>query len=123
MKRHSSVSTVPVVATLALTVLLAVPTRAQYGPLTGGLTLPWENNRTRVTQLSVAPSATLPTGGDRVLVFLTADPDGKFPAEAVWQGTGAGAVQNRGPARLDGIAIELKDSPAQGNPTPPEALD
>jgi quercetin dioxygenase-like cupin family protein len=113
----------PLLAALALAALLAEPTRAQYGPLTGGLTLPWENNRARVTELSVAPSASLPAGGNRVLVYLTADPDGKMPAEAVWQGADGGALQNRGPARLDGISIELKDAPPASGPTPPEALD
>jgi quercetin dioxygenase-like cupin family protein len=123
MTRRASVSLSPVVAALALAAVLAEPTRAQYGPLTGGLTLPWESARARVTQISVAPSATLPTGTNRVLVYFTADPDGQMPADAVWQGD-ADAIQNRGPARLDGLAIELKDAPrAPGGGTPPEALD
>lgn len=124
MTRRSSVPLTPVVAALALAALLAEPTRAQYGPLTGGLSLPWENGRARVTQLSVAPSASLPSGGNRVLVYLTADPEGKMPPEAVWLGSDAGAIQNRGPLRLDGISIELKDAPpSPGAATPPEALD
>ena len=84
---------------------------------------PLENNRIRLTQLSVEPGATLPAGGNQVLVYLTADPDGRFPAEAVWQAAGAGAVQNRGPARLDAISIELKDVQGTSSGTPPEALD
>ena len=124
MNRRSSVPLTPVIAALALAALLAEPTRAQYGPLTGGLSLSWENSRARVTQLSVAPSAPLPSGGNRVLVYLTADPEGKMPPEAVWLGADAGAIQNRGPLRLDGISIELKDaSPSSGAGTPPEALD
>jgi quercetin dioxygenase-like cupin family protein len=122
MTRRASVSLSPVVAALALATVLAEPTRAQYGSLTGGLTLPWENARARVTQLSVAPSGSLPAGSNRVLVYFTADLDGKMPADAVWQGEAA-AIQNRGPARLDGLAIELKDAPrAPAGVTPPEAL-
>jgi hypothetical protein len=123
MTRSASVSLSPIVAALALWAVLAEPTRAQYGPLTGGLTLPWENARTRVTQVSAAPSATLPIGNNRVLVYFTADPDGKMPADAIWQGHGA-AIQNRGPDRLDGLAIELKDAPrGPAGVTPPEAVD
>jgi quercetin dioxygenase-like cupin family protein len=122
MTRGASVSLAPLAAALALAAMLAEPTRAQYGPLTGGLTLPWESARARVTQLSVAPSATLPTGANRVLVYFTADPDGKMSPGAVWQGDAA-AIQNRGPARLDGLAIELKEAPrAPDGVTPPEAL-
>jgi quercetin dioxygenase-like cupin family protein len=123
MTRRASVLLSPVVAALALAAVLPEPTRAQYGPLTGGLTLPWDSARARVTQFSVAPSATLPTGTNRVLVYFTADPDGKMPADAVWQGDGA-AIQNRGPDRLDGLAIDLKDTPRPpAGVTPPEALD
>jgi quercetin dioxygenase-like cupin family protein len=58
-----------------------------------------------------------------VLVYFTADPDGKLPADAIWQGDGT-EIQNRGPTRLDGLAIELKDMPrAPAGVTPPEALD
>ena len=88
------------------------------------MSLPWENSRARVTQLSVAPSEALPAGGNRVLVYLTADPDGKLAPDAVWQGSDSGTIQNRGPLRLEGIAIDLKDTTASaGSATPPEALD
>jgi quercetin dioxygenase-like cupin family protein len=123
MPRRWSPSIVPAVAALALTALFTTPTRAQYGYLNGGLALPWENNRARVTQLSVAPAASLQAGGDRVLVYFTAGPDGRLPAEAVWQAAGAGAIENRGPGRLDGLSIELKGAPRTGGPTPPKALD
>jgi quercetin dioxygenase-like cupin family protein len=126
MTARCSVSAPPIFAALALGVLLAEPTGAQYsGPSAAGrLDVPWENNRVRLTQLSVEPGATLPAGGNQVLVYLTADPDGKLPAEAVWQPAGAGAVQNRGRVRLEAIAIELKDVP-QGavSGTPVEAVD
>lgn len=124
MTQRFLVSLAPAAVALALAALAVEPTRAQYGPQTGGLALPWENSRTRVTQLSVAPAAALPAGGNRVLVYLTADPDGKMPPAAVWQGSDAGAIQNRGPARLEGLSIELKDTPSPASGvTPPEALD
>ena len=125
MKPRSSVSSSPIVATLALGALLTAPVMAQYSGTGSGQRQrgPLENNRIRLTQLSVEPGATLPAGGNQVLVYLTADPDGRFPAEAVWQAAGAGAVQNRGPARLDAISIELKDVQGTSSGTPPEALD
>ena len=125
MKPRSPVSSSPIVATLALGALLTVPVMAQYSGTGSGQRQrgPLENNRIRLTQLSVEPGATLPAGGNQVLVYLTADPDGRFPAEAVWQAAGAGAVQNRGPARLDAISIELKDVQGTSSGTPPEALD
>ena len=119
-------SRIPMLVTAAgVAALLIAPVRAQYGVSSaGGLQLPFENNRVRITQLSVAPGATLPAPANRVLVYLTADADGRMPAEAVWQSADAGAVQNRGPVRLDAIAIEFKDVPRGSSAgTPPEALD
>jgi quercetin dioxygenase-like cupin family protein len=127
MKPRSSLSAFPIFAAIALAALLAEPTAAQYeyGRAGGSLPdLPWENNRVRITQLSVVPGATLPAAGNQVLVYLTAGPDGRLPAEAVWQSAGAGAIQNRGPGRLEAIAIELKEVPQRvGGGTPPEAHD
>jgi quercetin dioxygenase-like cupin family protein len=122
MKPRSPVSMSTAFA-LALAALVADPISAQYGRQgEGRLQVPWENNRFRLTQISVAPGATLPAG-NQVLIYLTAGPDGRMPAEAVWQPAGAGAVQNRGPARLEAIAIELKDARAAASGTPGEALD
>jgi quercetin dioxygenase-like cupin family protein len=74
--------------------------------------------------VSVAPGATLPAGGNRVLIHFTADADGRMPPAAVWQPAAAPTLTNRGPARLDVLMIEMKDA-AQRPPsgTPPEALD
>jgi len=124
MKPRLSVSMSLVFAGLALAALLADPIAAQYSRQGDGrLEVPWENNRFRLTQISVAPGATLPAGGNQVLVYLTADPDGRMPAEAVWQSAGSGAVQNRGPARLEAIAIELKGARGAASGTPGEVLD
>jgi quercetin dioxygenase-like cupin family protein len=122
MKPRSAVSMSTAFA-LALAALVADPLSAQYGRQGDSrLQVPWENNRFRLTQISVAPGATLPAG-NQVLIYLTAGPDGRMPAEAVWQPTGAGAVQNQGPARLEAIAIELKDARGAASGTPGEALD
>ena len=124
MKPRSTVSMSPVFAALALAALIADPISAQYGrPGDSRLGVPWENSRFRLTRISVEPRATLPTPLTQVLVYLTADPDGRMPAEAVWQTAGASAVSNRGPARLEAIAIELKDARGAASGTPGEALD
>ena len=115
----------PLVAMLGLTALLTAPVGAQYGRMDRpGLQLPFENGRIRVTQISVPAGGALPAAGNRVLIYLTADADGRMPADAVWQNADAGSVQNRGPATLEAIAIEFKDAAtAQTAGTPPEALD
>lgn len=120
------VSRFSVCTALALGVLLALPVEATYD--SGGTGDPqgvfWENSRIRLTRLSVEPGAAIPAGGDRILIFFTADPDGKMPAEAVWQAASAGAIQNRGPVRLEAIAIELKDgAPGTAAGMPAEAPD
>jgi quercetin dioxygenase-like cupin family protein len=125
MKTRSHVSTTPIVAALTLGALLTQPVGAQYGGPAGSVlqNLPWENNRIRVTRLSAEPGATLPAAGNQVLVYLTAGPDGRMPAEAVWQPAGAGTVQNRGRVRLEALAIELKDAPPSATSgTPLEAV-
>jgi quercetin dioxygenase-like cupin family protein len=85
----------------------------------------WENNRIRLNRISVEPGAALAgSTADRILVYLTAAPDGRMaPAEAVWQPAGTGDLENTGRTRVEAIAIELKEvnaEPVRG--TPPEAL-
>ncbi len=124
MPRQFPACLASVLALAAVSTLLIEPAGAQYGTsATGGRGLPWENNRVRVRELSVEPAAPLPAGGDQVLVYLTADPDGRLPADAVWQAAGGATVNNRGPSRLDAIAIELKDAAGGSRGTPPETLD
>ena len=124
MRPRPPVSISPILGTLALAALFADPIAAQYGRQGDGrLQLPWENNRFRLTHASVEPGATLSAGGNQVLVYLTADADGRMPAEAVWQPAGAGAMQNRGRARLQAIAIELKEARGAASGTFGEALD
>ena len=124
MRPRPPVSISPILGALALAALLADPIAAQYGRQDDGrLQLPWENNRFRLTHASVEPGATLSAGGNQVLVYLTADADGRMPAEAVWQPAGTGVLQNRGRARLQAIAIELKETRGPATGTPGEVLD
>ena len=124
MRPRPPVSISPILGALALAALLADPIAAQYGRQGDGrLQLPWENNRFRLTHASVEPGATLSAGGNQVLVYLTADADGRMPAEAVWQPAGTGVLQNRGRARLQAIAIELKETRGPATGTPGEVLD
>ena len=88
-------------------------------PLSDG----WENDRVRLSRLSVEPGAALPSGGNRVLIHFTADADGRMPPLAVWQPGGSAPVTNKGPGRLEAIAIELKDGAQRSGGTPPESLD
>jgi hypothetical protein len=85
----------------------------------------WENDLFRVQRIAIAPSAqvTAPPS-DSVLVFLTADLDGRMPpAEAIFQAGGAGTLENRGSVPFEAISIGLKDvPPAETAGTPPEAL-
>jgi quercetin dioxygenase-like cupin family protein len=100
----------------------SVAAQSGYSDRSSGYGLPWENSRIRVNRVSVEPGATLPSSGDRVLVYLSADANGRMPAEAVWQPAG-GAGQNSGRARLEAVAIDFKDAPAvRLEGTPPEAL-
>jgi quercetin dioxygenase-like cupin family protein len=115
-----------VLTALACGVLLEERLAAQYAqraiaPLPDG----WENNRFRLSRVSADPGAALAgSGADRILIYLTAAPDGRIaPAEAVWQPAGSGDLENQGRTRVEAIAVELKDvtaEPVRG--TPPEAL-
>ena len=124
MKTRSNVPTSLIVAAAAFGALLIQPVGAQYGSAIGAPGLPWENNRIRLTRFSVEPGAALPASGNQVLVYLTADPEGRMPADAVWQPAGGAPVANRGRVRLEAISIELKEGPQRAAAeTPLEAID
>jgi hypothetical protein len=112
----------------AAVVGLALETQvaAQYGRSLDRYPPEWESDRFRVRRLSIEPRAQLtePDAADGVLVFLTADLDGRMPpAEAVWQRGGQRTLENRGKVRFEGILIELKDAPPGSvKVTPPEAI-
>jgi quercetin dioxygenase-like cupin family protein len=126
MKLRLSFPAALVLAVIACNLVLDDRVSAQYGrravePLPDG----WENNRLRLSRITVEPGAALAgSGADRILIYLTADPDGRIaPAEAVWQPAGSGGLENRGRTRVEAIAFELKAvtaEPVRG--TPPETL-
>ena len=93
MKPRSTVSIWPVFAALALAALLADPIAAQDARQgESRLGVPWENNRFHLMRISAEPGTMFPGQGNQVLVYLTAYPDGRMPAEAVWQTAGASVV-------------------------------
>ena len=126
MMPFSRVFTVPAVTVVVLGALAAQPLADQYGRARTAdrVGAAWENNRVRLSYVSVEPGQSLPADGNQVLIYLTAGPDGRILPDAIWQAAGGSRVENRGRARLDAIAIELKDAgrgAAAG--TAPEALD
>ena len=88
--------------------------------------LVWENDRIRVERILLAPGERLvgESRGGRVVVFLTADLDGRMPAaEAVWHEAGPVTMENRGPARFEALVVDLKSrTPRASGVTPPETL-
>ena len=117
----------PTLAVIGASVLLQ-PASAQYGQVSN-TTLrlsEWENNRLRLRRIAVDPGASARAEGgvDRVLIYLTANQDGKMPdADAVWQPAGSPDLQNRGALKLEALAVDLKAAAAVASGgTPPEAL-
>lgn len=129
MKHRLSFLAAPVLAVLAAGVTVEEPAIAQYAQYDrrAGDRLPhdWENNRMRLSRITAEPGAAIAgSEADRIVVYLTADTDGRIPAaEAVWQPAGSGDVENRGRARLEALAIELKEEAAgAASGMPPEAF-
>jgi quercetin dioxygenase-like cupin family protein len=112
-------------AVISLSAMLAavIPINAQYGSsaMSSGQVLPWENNRVRVQYMTVEPGASVQPLTNRVMVYLTADADGRMPADAILQAPAA--IQNRSRVRVEAIAIELKEAPPAGGGTPAEAFE
>jgi quercetin dioxygenase-like cupin family protein len=126
MKTRSPDHSFGILAALGLIALFADPATAQYGRWDRtGQPIPWENDRVRVSQIAIEPGSNMPagTGAGRVLVYLTAGPDGAMAPEAVWQTGAEGDLPNRGRVRLEALAIDLKEAPsAPSDGTPPETL-
>jgi hypothetical protein len=109
---------------VALTV--AIPQPAGSQPIANqGFRLEAETGNVRVARVVLAPGERVEaeSPGGAVMVYLTADLDGRMPpAEAVWQPAGHLALENRGPARFEAVLIEFKTAPsaqaaeAQGPP-------
>jgi hypothetical protein len=86
----------------------------------------WENDRIQVRRVTLAPGERLSgdsTGGS-VIVFLTADLDGRIPpAEAAWRDPGPVTMENRGRARFEALVVDLKGSATRsGGVTAPEVV-
>ena len=81
----------------------------------------WESDALRVVRVILSPGqrATAESSSGAVMVFLTADLNGRIPAsEAAWQDPGPVELENHGPARFEAIIIQFKQSVLQGAPTP-----
>jgi quercetin dioxygenase-like cupin family protein len=115
-------------AAVGLVALTPGPSAAQYFERSLGKQYAsgWENDRLRVRTVSIEPGARLDERDevDRVLVYLTADLEGRMPqAEAIWQPARGPVLENRGRLRATAIVIDVKAGPAATTGvTPPEAL-
>ena len=113
------------VASLALVLIGPLFARAAAQPgSVATAQLVWENDRMRVTRLSLPPGETFAADarGGSVVVFLTANFDGRMPpAEAEWRDPGTLNLQNRGRLQAEALLIDLKSStPSFVGVTPPE---
>jgi hypothetical protein len=85
-------------------------------------TYPQQHERTefedawvRVLRISVGPEekTAVQEHPDGVLVFLTADLEGRIPpAEALWQPAGSRAIENRAKTRFEALLVEFKVAPS-----------
>jgi len=113
------------VVAAALAVHLEGYPSAQYGRARDPYPPEWESDQFRVRRLSIGPGSQVPDPGavDSVLIFMTADLDGRMPpTEAIWQPAGSRTLENRGRARFDAIVVDVKAAPPAAPVTPPEAV-
>jgi len=100
-----------VVCALACAVLPRHPVSAAPQPDR----IEFEDASLRVHRLTVGPGERTPlqTPADGVLIYLTADLDGRMPrAEAAWQPAGTAPVENRAVTRFEALFVELKPAAA-----------
>ena len=116
--------------TLALVPMLALhislpPQDAARSPGIQPYHVEWDNDDLKVARVVLAPSqhVTAESPGGSVIVYLTANLDGRMPAtDAVWQDAGPIEMENRGPARFEALVIQFKRAAAAAAPsatTPP----
>ena len=114
--------TLAIVPILALNIGLPLQ-RAAARPGIDPYHVEWENDDLRVARVILAPgervTADSPLGS--VIVFLTADPNGRMPpAEAAWQEAGPIELANHGRARFEAIVISFKrPAPERAAASPP----
>jgi hypothetical protein len=112
-----TLATLPI---LALSIgLLHQPTapRSEFPPYQ----VEWENDAVRVARVILPPGqrAMAESSSGAVIVFLTADLNGRMPAaEAAWQEPGLIELENHGPARFEAVLIQFKQPARQGAATP-----
>jgi hypothetical protein len=85
----------------------------------------WENDDLRIARVMLGPgehvTADSPAGS--VIVYLTANLDGRMPAaDAVWQSAGSLEMENRGRARFEALVVQFKrtvpaSAPAAATPS------
>jgi hypothetical protein len=113
-----------VVLPIVLVGLVSSRDRVSAAPETNRIE--FEDAWVRVRSISVAPgeTSTALTQSNGVLVYLTADLEGRMPrSEAVWHAAGSPALQNRAATRFDAMFVELKASPSSGPaPSVPELM-
>jgi hypothetical protein len=81
----------------------------------------WEKDAVRVARVILPPGqrATAESSSGAVIVFLTADLNGRMPAaEAAWHEPGPIELENHGPARFEAIIIQFKQAALQGAAAP-----
>jgi hypothetical protein len=126
MRSPSSTCLIAVGAAGLVAVLGDTITAQYYGRPVDRYPPEWESDQFRVRRISlpVGAGATDPGTADSVVVFLTADLDGRMPpAEAVWEPAGTRSLDNRGRARFDAIVLDIKDAGAAvSGATPTEAI-
>src|SRR5215216_3078905 len=100
-----TLATVPI---LALSIGLLQPSAPQPG--FRPYQIEWENDAVRVARVILPPGqrATTESSSGAVIVFLTADLNGRMPAaEAVWQEPGPIELENHGPARFEAVIVQF----------------
>jgi hypothetical protein len=121
-----SITARALMAAVAFGVAFEALDASQYGRERDRYPPEWESDQFRVRRIALpaGAGATDPGTADSVVVFLTADLDGRMPpAEAVWQPAGTRSLDNRGRARFDAIVIDIKDTGAAvSGGTPTEAI-
>jgi len=111
-----TLTTTPILALSIGLLQLAAPQ-----PELGRYQVEWENDALRVVRVILPPGqhATAESSSGAVMVFLTADLNGRMPAsEAAWQEPGPVELENHGPARFEAIIIQFKQSVLPNASTP-----
>ena len=128
MTRRLSIALSLLVAFGTAGALLEAHVAAQYSSPSMANRYPaeWQSGHFDVRRIAIAPGARLeaPWKLDAVLVYLTADLDGRMPpAEVAWRPRGSAPLENHAKTRFEAIAIGLNDAPPiAADVTPPEAL-